>query len=462
MTRSQDCDIAIVGAGAAGLAAARWLKAKGLSVLVLEARDRVGGRMLNEPIGDGEIVEVGGQWVGPTHLRVNARIDELGLERFETYDEGFNQFEFRGRLSRYTGAIPRINPLVLADIAQLQARVERMAKQVPLDAPWLAPKAEEWDSMTVMTWLGRKSHTAGGKAFFQLICEGVWAAHPSDFSLLHMLFYVNSAGGLGKLIETDGGAQTHRIVGGSQLICERMADELGDRVILEAPVRRIRSDGESVVLDAEQVQVTASRVIVAIPPTLAGRIVYEPALPGHRDQLTQRIPQGTVMKCMAIYETPFWREDDLSGQVTSDTGPVKVVFDNSPPSGKPGVLLGFLEGNQARQLGQLPLEERRAEVLRCFARFFGEAAATPLDYVEKSWADEPFSRGCYGGFFPTGVWTSFGEALREPIGQIHWAGAEMATVWNGYIDGALTSGEHAAAEVFDAINDRSATTPTVA
>ncbi len=462
MTRSQDCDIAIVGAGAAGLAAARWLEAKGVSVLVLEARDRVGGRMLNEPIGDGEIVEVGGQWVGPTQLRVNELIDELGLERFETYDEGFNQFEFRGRLSRYTGAIPRINPIVLADIAQLQARIERMAKQVPLDAPWSAPKAEEWDSMTVMTWLGRKSHTSGGKAFFQLICEGVWAAHPSDFSLLHMLFYVNSAGGLGKLIETDGGAQTHRIVGGSQLICKRMADELGDRVILEAPVRRIRSDGESVVLDAEQVQVTASRVIVAIPPTLAGRIVYEPPLPGHRDQLTQRVPQGTVMKCMAIYETPFWRKDDLSGQVTSDTGPVKVVFDNSPPSGNPGVLLGFLEGNQARELGQLPIEERRAEVLRCFARFFGAEAAAPLDYVEKSWADEPFSRGCYGGFFPTGVWTSFGKALREPIGQIHWAGAETATVWNGYIDGALTSGEHAAAEVFEAINDRRATKPAAA
>lgn len=462
MTRSQDCDIAIVGAGAAGLAAARWLKAKGLSVLVLEARDRVGGRMLNEPIGDGEIVEVGGQWVGPTQLRVNALIDELGLERFETYDEGFNQFEFHGKLSRYRGAIPRINPLALADIAQLQARVERMAKQVPLDAPWSAPKAEEWDSMTVMTWVNRKSHTAGGKAFFQILCEGVWAAHPSDFSLLHMLFYVNSAGGLGKLIETDGGAQTHRIVGGSQLICERMADELGDRVILEAPVRRIRSDGDSVVLDAEQVQVTASRVIVAIPPTLAGRIVYEPALPGHRDQLTQRIPQGTVMKCMAIYDTPFWRNDDLSGQVTSDTGPVKVVFDNSPPSGKPGVLLGFLEGNQARELGQLPLEERRAEVLRCFARFFGEAAAAPRDYVEKSWADEPFSRGCYGGFFPTGVWTSFGKALREPIGQIHWAGAEMATVWNGYIDGALSSGEHAAAEVFEAMSDRRATRPAAA
>ncbi len=459
MERRQDCDIVIIGAGLAGLAAAKRIEASGRSCLVLEARDRVGGRLLNEPIGNGEIVEVGGQWVGPTQKRVNEMIDELGLERFRTYDEGFNQFEFRNRLSRYQGAIPRINPVILADIAQLQARLDKMAKQVPLDAPWSAPKAEEWDATTVSTWLKRKSKTAGGRAFFQLICEGVWAAHPSDFSLLHLLFYINSAGGIDMLISTDGGAQHDRIVGGSQLIAERMAESLGDRVILEAPARRIISDGDTVVVDAEQVEVRASRVIVAIPPTLAGRLIYEPALPGYRDQLTQRVPQGSVIKCMAIYDAPFWRNEDLSGQVTSDTGPVKVVFDNSPPSGIPGVLLGFLEGNQARELGRLPAQEREAEVIACFTRFFGPQAAEYNSYVERAWADEPYSRGCYGGIFPTGVWTAFGEALREPIGQIHWAGAETATVWNGYMDGAITSGERAADEALALVGDRPTATP---
>jgi len=448
VSEAHDCDLAIVGAGVSGLAAARAAGRAGLSVLVVEARDRVGGRVLNHQIGDGKIVELGGQWIGPTQLAVNELVDELGLERFPTYNDGFNQFEFRGRLSRYKGAVPKINPLVLADIAQAQARLDRMARQVPLDAPWNAPRAGRWDEETAAVWLRRKTHTAGARAFFRLLCEAVWAAHPADLSLLHFLFYAHSAGGFDQLISTDGGAQQHRIVGGSQLIAERMAEELGDRIVLGAPVRAIRDDGESVLVRADDLEIHARRVIVALAPTLAGRIAYDPPLPGHRDQLTQRVPQGSVVKCMAFYDEPFWRADGLTGQVTSDTGPVKVTFDNSPPDGSPGVLLGFLEGNQARELGRADAPTRREAVLECFGRFFGRRAREPRDYLDKSWAEEPYTRGCYAGYLPTGVWTSFGSALREPVGRIHWAGTETATVWNGYIDGAISAGERAACEVF--------------
>jgi monoamine oxidase len=447
---ARQCDIAIVGAGLAGLSAARSLTAAGLSVLVLEARDRVGGRLLNHQLADGSVVEVGGQWVGPTQLVVNQWIDELGLERFDTYDEGYNQFEYRGRRSRYRGAIPRLNPLVLADVAQAQSRLDRMAKQVPLDAPWRAPNASEWDSQTVATWLNRHTHTGGARGFFQLVCEAVWAAHPADLSLLHFLFYVHSGGGIDALISTNGGAQQHRIVGGSQLIAIRAAEQLEDGVQLSTPVRRIIDDGESVAVQADAVEVEASHVIVAIPPTLAGRIDYQPALPGWRDQLTQRVPQGSVIKCMAIYEQPFWRADGYSGQVTSTDGPVKVVFDNTPCTGGVGVLLGFLEGEQARNLGRLTLAERRDAVIACFARFFGTHATTPKDYIERSWAEEPYTRGCYAGYFPPGVWTSLGFGLRQPCGRIHWAGTETAEVWNGYMDGAISSGQRAAKEVIAA------------
>jgi len=448
--RTRECDVAIVGAGLAGLAAARSLTAAGLSVLVLEARDRVGGRTLNHALSDGSVVEVGGQWVGPTQLRVNEWIRDLGLELFETYDEGYNQFEYRGRLSRYQGAIPRLNPLVLADVAQAQARLDRMARQVPLDAPWRARKAAEWDGQTVATWLERHTHTGGARGFFELICEGVWAAQPADLSLLHFLFYIHSGGGLDMLISTDGGAQQHRIVGGSQLIAQRAADALGDRILLNAPVRRIIDDGESVALHGDDIEVQAARVIVAIPPTLAGRIVYQPSLPGWRDQLTQRMPQGSVIKCMAIYDEPFWRADGFSGQVTSTDGPVKVVFDNTPPGSSSGVLLGFLEGEQARKLGHLSLAERRDAVTACFARYFGPRAASPNDYVERSWAEEEYTRGCYAGYFPPGVWTTLGSGLRDPCGRLHWAGTETADVWNGYMDGAISSGDRAAREVIAA------------
>jgi monoamine oxidase len=195
---------------------------------------------------------------------------------------------------------------------------------------------------------------------------------------------------------------------------------------------------------------TGRRVVVAVAPTLAGRIAYEPPLPGFRDQLTQRMPLGTVAKCMAIYDEPFWRGDGLSGQATSTRGPIKLTFDNSPPDGSPGVLLGFLEGRQARELGRVAPEQRRAAVVDCFTRFFGPRAGQPADYVERLWAEEEWTRGCYGCHMPTGAWTNYGEALREPIGRIHWAGAETATVWNGYMDGAVGSGERVAAEVLEA------------
>jgi len=219
--------------------------------------------------------------------------------------------------------------------------------------------------------------------------------------------------------------------------------------VLSAPVRRIaRADG-GVEVTADGRVARGRWAVVAVAPALAGRIAYEPPLPGYRDQLTQRMPLGAVAKCMAVYDEPFWRREGLSGQGTSDTGPVKLTFDNSPPDGSPGVLLGFLEGRQARELGRLRAEERRRAVVDCFRRLFGPRASSPERYVERLWAEEEWTRGCYGCYMPPGAWTAYGGALREPVGPVHWAGAETATVWNGYMDGAVGSGERAAREVLE-------------
>jgi monoamine oxidase len=451
MAESLEADVVVVGAGLAGLTAARDLVAAGKEVVVLDARDRVGGRVLNEEIGDGNVVEVGGQWIGPTQDRLAALAKEVGVETFPTWVHGENVIEHGGRLSRYRGTIPRLNPFVLVDVEVAQRRLNRLARSVPLEAPWEAPDAHELDSQTVHTWMRRHMRTRAGRQLLELGTEAVWAAQPEDLSLLHMLFYIHSAGTLELLFDTEGGAQDSRFVGGSQLMAIRLAERLGERVVLDSPVCRIVHSPDSVTVEADGATARGRRVVVALAPALTARIAYDPPLPGYRDQLTQRMPLGTVAKCMAIYDEPFWRGEGLSGQATSTLGPVKLTFDNSPPSGSPGVLLGFLEGRRARELGRVPADQRRAAVIDCFTRFFGPRAADPGGYVERLWAEEEWSRGCYGCHLPTGAWTGYGPALREPIGPIHWASAETATVWNGYMDGAVRSGEKAAQEVQQAV-----------
>src|SRR3954454_8099542 len=444
-----DADVIVVGAGLAGLTAARDIQRAGRTAIVLEARERVGGRTLNHAIGDGKVVEVGGQWIGPGQDRIAALAKQLGVATFPTHATGENVIEFDGALKRYRGTIPRIGPHVLADVAQAQLKLARLAKRIPLDEPWTARDARRLDSQTFETWLRRNVYTKGGRALLELSIEAVWAAEPADVSLLHVLFYTHSAGGFDLLLDTDGGAQQDRFVGGSQLISIRLAEALGgDATIhLSRPVTRIEHGGDRVTVSAGTgLTATGKEVIVALPPTLTSRIAYDPPLPGYRDQLTQRMPQGSVIKCMAVYDEPFWRENGLSGMATSDTGPAKIVFDNSPPDGSPGVLLGFLEGERARTLGRLPANERRSLVTTGLARLFGPRAKNPADFVERSWADEEWTRGCYGCYMPPGGWTSFGDALRAPIGPIHWASAETATHWNGYMDGAVESGERAARE----------------
>lgn len=466
-----EADVAIVGAGLAGLAAARRIAAAGAEPVVVEARQRVGGRLLNEEIGDGKVVEVGGQWIGPTQERIAALARELDVGTFPTHDEGRHLIEIGGKLTAYEGPITgaslsllrdlsrAISPLALIDFERARARLDRMARSVPLEQPWLAPKAPEWDGQTFATWVRANTRTTAARTFFELATEAVWAAEPSDVSLLHVLFYTRSGSGFNTLLGTDGGAQQDRFHGGSQRLALLMAEQLGaGRVRLAAPVRRIEHGSAGVVLHADGADgepggltVRARRAIVAVPPTLAGRIAYYPPLPARRDQLTQRMPQGTVIKTMAIYERPFWREEGLSGQAATDGGPARVVFDNSPPDGSPGVLLGFLEGRLARQWGARDAVERREAILAGHARLFGKQAARPERFIERVWAEEEWTRGCYGCLMTTGGWTEYGRALRAPIGPLHWAGAETATVWNGYMDGAVQSGERAAHEVLAAL-----------
>jgi len=446
-----DVDVAVVGAGLAGLTAARELQAAGRSVVVLDARDRAGGRVLSEPGPDGAVFELGAQFVGPGQHRIAALARSLGVDTFPTHSAGLNVFEYRGALHRFRGLAPRVSPAALLDTARAQAKLERMARRVPIEAPWEARRAEEWDGQTFGTWVEQNTSTAGARTFFALAAQAVFSVEPEELSLLHVLFYAHSAGGLATLLDTERGAQEEHFDGGAALVPALLAESLGERVVLEAPVRRVGAAEGGVTVSADGLEVRAVRVVVAVPPALCERIAFDPSLPGRRAQLHQRMAHGAVAKCVALYPEPFWRDEGLTGQAASDRGPVGATFDVSPRSGRPGMLLGFVEGRHARGMELLPSEERRRLALESFARLFGERALRPEAYAERFWAEEEWSRGCYGGFFGPGGWTAYGPALREPVGRVHWAGTETSPVWMGYMDGAVRSGERAAREVLRAL-----------
>jgi monoamine oxidase len=446
--RRRRADVVVVGAGFAGLAAARQIAAAGRSVAVLEARDRVGGRIKNIGVAGDERVEIGGQWVGPDQGRILALIDELGLETFKTYVEGENVYYRDGVRQNYTGTIPPVSSTALVEVAQFIARIDAMAAEVPVDAPQNAPHAVEWDSQTFETWKLANVTDPEARDLADLAFASVFATEPADVSLLFTLFYTATAGSFNRLIDTAGGAQDSRIVGGAQLIALRMAKQLGNRVRLEQPVHSIRRRKGSVEVRARDETWIAKRVIVALAPALIDRIEFRPRLSAQRAQLQQRVPMGQVIKCMAVYEAPFWRSDGLSGMATSNVGPVNLTFDNTPAAGSPGVLLGFIEGSAARSYAASSKQERAEAVIGSFERYFGSRARTDvIGYVDKVWADDPWSRGCYVGYMPPGVLLGWGDELRQPADRVHWAGTETASAWAGYMDGAIESGQRAAAEV---------------
>ncbi len=442
----QRLDVAIVGAGVAGLTAARNLAERGVSCVVLEARDRVGGRTLSEPLG-GATIDLGGQWIGPRQQRLAALAAELGIETFPQYHTGTKLLSWNGRLSRYQGDLPRLSLWAQFELLLTDRRWKKFTREIPPEAPWQAPRAAEWDGMTLETWKNRHVRSAGARLFIDIVTRAVLTSEPRDVSFLYFLSYLRWGEGLESLISIPDGAQQDRFVGGAQQICTRLAERLTPRVRLNAPVRSIEQDADGVTLRSDAGPVRARYAIVAVPPVLAGRIDYTAPLPAVRDQLSARLPMGSVIKYVATYDRPFSREAGFSGEVVSDTGITVTTFDDTSHDERHPALVTFSDAQAARDWSGRTTEERRAAVLAEFVRFFGPPAARPVDFAEKNWNDDPWSRGCYVGVGGPGVLTSCGEALRTPCGRIHWSGTETATEWTGYLEGAIQSGHRAAEEV---------------
>jgi len=446
-----EADVIVVGAGLAGLMTARELIRRGVpSVLVLEARDRVGGRTVNLPIGNGHIVEGGGEWIGPGQERVAQLSDDLGIRTFPSFYEGDTTYDIQGQVS--TGLLPDLEIGPACDFLKLGWKLDRMSQRLPVGSPWSAEGAETLDRQSLGGWLSEQHASSYSWAVFRLITRAIMAGYPERISLLWFLFYMRAAGGLIPLILNDGGAQDLRFEGGSQLLSIRMAEALGARLHLAQPVQRIEHTDAGVRVHTRDAAYRARRVVVAMMPSDILRIRFTPELPPERHALAvdwARLPRLPIVKLSVIYETPFWRAQGLNGAMQSDRAPLQLVFDNSPPDESLGVLSGFMSVTEAPDFADRKVRETR--VIEELARYFGKRAMKPVGYVEKDWATDPFSTGCITPLTP-GILSSSGPALREPVGRIHWAGTETAEAWCGYMDGAVRSGERVAAEVQAALH----------
>jgi monoamine oxidase len=450
-------DVVVVGAGFAGLLAARNLLEYGHSVIVLEARDRVGGRAWNHDLGNGEVSERGATFVGPTQDRLMVLAEHMGVDTFPTYDTGQDVYLADGQRMTYSDSGPfgtaPPDPTIAAEVAADVALLDQMSTSVPVGSPWTASNAADWDGQTLETWIKEHSGSPRFKELVSAATRPVFGAEPRELSLLFVLFYIAASGNPGnpgtfeRNFDTRGGAQMSRFVGGSQLIPLRMAQALAHRVHLSSPVRKITQTSSGVSVVSDTITVQARRVVVAVPPTLAARIDYEPILPFERDQLMQRYGQGTLTKVAAVYPRPFWRDAGLTGTAVATGGPVSAAFDDSPPSGSPGVLFGFVGGDYARQYNSMSPTQRRSAVLSQFAALFGSQAKNATDYFDTSWSGEQWTRGCPVGIPGLGTLLAYGPWIRKPIGRIHWAGTETSDYWNGYMDGAVRSAERVSLEV---------------
>jgi monoamine oxidase len=450
-------DVVVVGAGISGLVAAREVARKGRSVLVVEARKRVGGRVLNHRLttshGSG-VIESGGAFIGPTQNHIAALADELGVPTFPEYVTGSSVYlsSLIGRLE-YPGTVPP-DPTILADAALLLQQIDGFAAEIDVAAPWAHPRAREWDSMTLSQWIHANAlNPAGIENVITCWTQPGFGADPSELSFLFTLWYVACSGDeahkgtFSRNSDTASGAQERRFVGGSQRVPLKLARSLGDAVALHAPVRRIVQKHHRVHVRTGRGTVVARRVIVAAPPPTVLDVGFHPGLPADRRALLSSLRMGQLMKCDAVYETPFWRAAGLNGFGISDHGAARAVFDNTPPSGGPGVLLAFVGGSTWRSYGALPADQRRSAVLQGFAEMFGPQALHPIDFVEHDWTRERWSRGGPTAIHAPGALATYGPSVRRPLGRVHWAGTETATYWSGYMDGAVSSGMRAAAEV---------------
>ncbi|MCW2815487.1 MAG: putrescine oxidase [Nocardioides sp.] len=438
-------DVVVVGAGPAGLMAARTLQAAGLTVAVLEARDRVGGRTHSDHV-EGAFLEVGGQWVSPDQTALLALLDELGKSTYARYREGESIYRSpAGQVTRYTGTSFPVSDTTQREMDRLTSLLDELAAEVGCRQPWAHPRARELDSISFAHWLRQQSDDEEACQNISMFIAGGMLTKPAhSFSTLQAVLMAASAGSFSHLTDEDF-ILDRRVVGGMQSVSEAMAGDL--EVHTGAPVRTLRTTDRGVTAVSDTVAVSAQHVVVAVPPNLYTRISFDPPLPRRQHQMHQHLSLGLVIKVHATYETPFWREDGLSGTCFGAGSLVQEVYDNTNHEDPRGTLVGFVSDEKADALFELSDDARREAVLTSIADYLGPRALSPVVYYESDWASEEWTRGAYAASFDLGGLSRYGKDQTAPVGRIHWANSDIAAEGYQHVDGALRRGRAAAEEI---------------
>lgn len=444
-------DVVIVGAGAAGLTAANELRKAGLSVVVLEARDRVGGRLWTDVV-DGAMLEIGGQWVSPDQEALKETLADLGLETYRRYREGDSLYIGEdGELKRFTGEIFPVGPETEKEIVRLIELLDRMVAEVDPDRPWEHPDAEELDRVSFEAWLEEQTDDQEARDNIALFIAGAMLTKPAyAFSTLQALLMAASAGSFSHLVDADF-ILDERVVGGLQQVPLLLAERLGDDLLLGQPVNEVHrsDDGVRVVTD-KSLEVRARNVVLAHAPILYPWIEFTPPLPRLKQQMHQHISMGFVIKVHAVYDRPFWREQGLSGTAFSPYEIAHEAYDNTNHGDERGTLVGFVSDRNADDLFRVSAEERRQRILDSLSHYYGPEALNPLVYFESDWGAEEWTRGAYAASFDLGGLARYGADLRTPVGPIHFACSDMAGAGYQHVDGAIRMGRLVAANILEA------------
>ncbi|MEI5992784.1 flavin monoamine oxidase family protein [Candidatus Enterococcus mansonii] len=433
-------DVIIVGAGFAGLSAGLALKEKGLNTCILEARGRVGGRTETKWLDKDMQIDLGGQWIGPTQDRMYELVEKYNVKIFPTQLFGKEKYYY----------FNEIHDQVPPEMMTMFDVIDDLAKKVNLEAPQKSPDINYQDRVTFDAWLHTQIDDEEVIEFLgRILAGGLLSSDAGEVSLFQVLYYIASGQGTEILLGSKGGAQQDRIVGGPQALASKMAEDYGSELKLNQVVRTVRKMDQSYFVETENGNCYETKfVLMALPPSvLNSKITFIPELPTMKKKMLQNILPGSASKYHAVYDKPFWRKQGLSGQFNLSQGWIMESIDNSNENREEGIITFFVYGVDSIKLNELPEEKRKQLLINELVKVYGEQAREPKYFLTQDWNEETFTNGCFTGHFAPCGFLKYGAIIREEVGGIHWAGTETATIWNGYFEGAVRSGEREAEKI---------------